>query len=381
MPRRVYTYPAGMGWDGLNLLSTIGAFMLACGILVFLVDIARNMRLTGSEPAGNVWGAGTLEWLPNHTFAARSTPRVSSREPLWSDHDLARDVEAGRYYLPGTATGARETIVSSAVDATPQYLMRLPGPGWAHLSAAVFTAGFFLLLTVKAVVLATICGVLAVASIIVWMWESDPPPTEPVDIGGGVLLPTYASGSQSHSWWAMVILMLVAAALYASYVFGYLYLWTVSPGIWPKLASVTALAGPLAAAGALLASAAALWAATRMLARGPASRVGLALLILMGMGALLAALYIDVLSHWRGGLRPQADSHAAMVYANAALQAQIVGAVLVMALFAVARILLGRLDRIRRVVFDNLALFWAYAIGQAALGLVLTHGFPRLVGS
>jgi cytochrome c oxidase subunit I+III len=70
-----------------------------------------------------------------------------------------------------------------------------------------------------------------------------------------------------------------------------------------------------------------------------------------------------------------------MVYANAALQAQTVGAVVVMALFAGARIMLGRLDRVRRVVFDNLALFWAYAIGQAALGLVLTHGFPRLVGS
>ncbi len=104
-------------------------------------------------------------------------------------------------------------------------------------------------------------------------------------------------------------------------------------------------------------------------------------MVLLGVSALLAALCIDALSHWRAGLRPQSDSHAAMVYANAALQAQIVGAVVVMALFAVARMLLGRLDRIRRVVFDNLVLFWAYAIGQAALGLVLTHGFPRLVGA
>jgi cytochrome c oxidase subunit I+III len=295
MPRRVHTYPAGMGWDTLNLISTLGAFMLAAGILVFLVDVMRNMRLIGSRPAGDVWGAGTLEWLPNHNFAARSTPRVASREPLWNDRELARDVEAGRYYLPRSATGVRETIVTSAVEAEPQYVMRLPGPGWAHLAAAVFTAGFFLLLTVKAVILASICGVLAVASILVWMWESDPPPTEPVDIGGGITLPTYAAGSQSHSWWAMVILMLVAAALYASYIFGYLYLWTVSPKIWPKLAAVPVLAAPLMATGALLASAGALWAAGRMLAREAASRAALALLILIGVSALLAALSIDAL--------------------------------------------------------------------------------------
>ena len=58
----------------------------------------------------------------------------------------------------GSATGCRETIVTSPVEATPQYVLRLPGPGWPPFFAAVFTAAFFLLLTVKPVTLAALCG-------------------------------------------------------------------------------------------------------------------------------------------------------------------------------------------------------------------------------
>ena len=72
----------------------------------------------------------------------------------------------GRALLPArhAPTGGRETIVTSPIEATPQYLLRLPGPGWTPLLAAVFTAGFFLLLTVKLVTLALICGVLAIVA-------------------------------------------------------------------------------------------------------------------------------------------------------------------------------------------------------------------------
>src|SRR5215207_7807778 len=61
MPRRVYTYPAGMGWELPNMASTLGAFMVAAGVLVFLLDLVRNLRPTLSEPAGDVWKAASLE--------------------------------------------------------------------------------------------------------------------------------------------------------------------------------------------------------------------------------------------------------------------------------------------------------------------------------
>lgn len=75
----------------------------------------------------------------------------------------------------------------------------------------------------------------------------------------------------------------------------------------------------------------------------------------------------------------QLAASSAMVHANAVLQAQIVTAVVIIALFAVARLVAGRLDRSRRVAFKVMTLLWLYALGQAAFGLLLTHGFPRLV--
>jgi cytochrome c oxidase subunit I+III len=379
MPRRVYTYPGGIGWDGLNLVSTIGAFILAVGILVFLIDVIRNMRLSGSDTAGDVWRAGTLEWLPNHAYAARSIPRVHGREPLWEQPNLARDVEAGGYYLPGTVTGARETIVTSPIEAEPQYLMRLSGPGYAHVLAALFTAAFFLLLTVKAVMLAAVCGVLAVVSILVWMWDSDPPSAGEVDIGGGIILPTYASGPVSHSWWAMIVLLLVAAALYLSYLFGFLYLWTVAPEGWPRQAELPPLANAAAPLAILTLSAALLASAHRLLDKNSGRRWLLACLLFAGAAALAGALAVDIAGHWRSGLRPQSSGYAAMVHANAVLQVQIAAAVIIIALFTSARAVASRLDRSRRAVFEVLMLLWLYALGQATFGILLTHGFPRLV--
>src|SRR5690606_27571730 len=116
---------------------------------------------------------------------------VTSTQPLWDQPGLADDVKQGRYYLPNAATGSRETIVSDPIRARPQFLLRLPMPGWSPLLAAWFTAAFFMLLTLKWIAPAALCGAVAVAALLHWAWQLDPPPTAPVDIGGGLRLPTY----------------------------------------------------------------------------------------------------------------------------------------------------------------------------------------------
>src|SRR3569623_3792583 len=85
MPRRVYTYPADMGWNGLNLLSTMGAYVLAIGVIVFVLNLVVSYR-RGVAAGANPWGAGGLEWAtssPPPVYIFARTPFVEGREPLW----------------------------------------------------------------------------------------------------------------------------------------------------------------------------------------------------------------------------------------------------------------------------------------------------------
>jgi cytochrome c oxidase subunit I len=96
MPRRVADYRASDGWTGLNLLETIGSYVVAGGMLVFAVNLATSWL--AARPAGpDPWGAQTLEWAtssppPRHNFDA-ALPPIGSAEPLM---DLRGVPEASR---------------------------------------------------------------------------------------------------------------------------------------------------------------------------------------------------------------------------------------------------------------------------------------------
>ncbi|MCB0083294.1 MAG: cbb3-type cytochrome c oxidase subunit I, partial [Caldilineaceae bacterium] len=73
MPRRVYTYEAGQGWDIYNIISTIGAFILALGVLIFIINFFYSVR-NGEKARPNPWGADSLDWgtalpAPPHGFS------------------------------------------------------------------------------------------------------------------------------------------------------------------------------------------------------------------------------------------------------------------------------------------------------------------------
>jgi cytochrome c oxidase subunit I len=85
MPRRIFTYDAGRGWETLNLITSIGALLQALAVLCLAINLVRS-RKKGEEAGNDPWDAWTLEWAttsppPEYNFA--SAPVVRSRRPLW----------------------------------------------------------------------------------------------------------------------------------------------------------------------------------------------------------------------------------------------------------------------------------------------------------
>ncbi|SEL18224.1 cytochrome c oxidase subunit I+III [Roseateles sp. YR242] len=223
MPRRVHTYEAGLGLEWPNLLSSLGAVVIALGVLLFLIDLVRTQRGPEQEHQ-DPWRSPTLEWLPAEDYGTRSIPHVAHQEPLWQHPWLHQEVVAGGHWLPGTVTGGRETLITSPVAAEPRRVATLAGDSVWPVLAAVGTAAFFLLMTVKSTA-GTLAGlVLAVVAIWRWLWQTDPHPlVAEAEVAQGRWLPLGAQGRMAPSYWATWIVIVVGASVLASIGFAHLH--------------------------------------------------------------------------------------------------------------------------------------------------------------
>ncbi|TWI64311.1 cytochrome c oxidase subunit 1 [Pseudoduganella lurida] len=138
MPRRVYTYPAGMGWSGMNFGATVGAVMIAASVLLFIVNAWRTRRhgaIAGADP----WGAGTLEWgtsSPPPAANFEKLPVVHGRYPLWQAAALPD-------HVAGIDPALREVLLTSVTEAHPESRMLSPShTPWPFLTAIATTVLF-----------------------------------------------------------------------------------------------------------------------------------------------------------------------------------------------------------------------------------------------
>jgi cytochrome c oxidase subunit 1 len=138
MPRRVYTYPEAMGWGSLNLVASIGSAIAVTGGLVFVGNALWS--LYRGKPAGpNPWGGSSLEWAtpsppPPHNFD--HTPVVESLTPLWT-------AEGGLPVMDGIARDRRQVLVTSVIDAAPEYRHKSPKPSITPLLAGLAVTAMF----------------------------------------------------------------------------------------------------------------------------------------------------------------------------------------------------------------------------------------------
>jgi cytochrome c oxidase subunit I+III len=185
MPRRVYTYPADMGWSTLNLVASLGAILLVIGGVVFVYNVAR-CYVWGPLASDNPWNADTLEWStssPPPVYNFLHQPVVEGRYALW---DRTPDAPV----VTGLRVDCRETLITDVMDAEPSNKVEFPTPTIWPFLAAVATSLMFIgsIFTAWAVPV----GALPIGvTLILWFWPKAPghdigAPGEPeiVPIGG-----------------------------------------------------------------------------------------------------------------------------------------------------------------------------------------------------
>ena len=175
MPRRVYTYPAGMGLELPNLLSSLGSFVVALAVLLFVLNLIISTRAGRAAPS-NPWDGASLEWAaasPPASYNFAHVPIVDSRTPLWDAGETMSVVH-------GLRVDDRELLLTTVVSAKPDVREPSGEPStWPFIASIAMTVMFVSsIFSPLAVVFGTIPVAVALTA---WFWPKSPEPErEPV---------------------------------------------------------------------------------------------------------------------------------------------------------------------------------------------------------
>ena len=147
MTRRLWTYPFGLGWHGLNVVSTVGAFIMGAGFLVLVYNLLWSQRYGARDVTGDPWDGRTLEWsipspAPEYNFAR--LPVVTARDAWW---EMKR------------RRGPKARTVSASMIPSVELSRNTPVPFF--LGGAFFVMGFGLVFSWWWIVALGFAGVLA----------------------------------------------------------------------------------------------------------------------------------------------------------------------------------------------------------------------------
>ncbi len=425
MPRRVYTYPPGLGLEPYNLISTIGAFVLAAGFASLLVNLVLSVRRGVDAPA-DPWGAGTLEWavpLPTPNYNFRAPPVVRSLYPLWGAgegraEERARDADAATADAAGEAPDAdraipegyaagrwpgvtfdprldaipstfRATPVTSVIDAVPQGIWNLTGPSYVPILTALGVTLAALGPIVSAYWLSGAGAVLAAVCLAVWLWptpderervlarrereEYEDPPDAPEFSRRLVGKDTAEPGL-----WGVAMFLGSGAVVYGTLLFAYFYLRLYSSA-WPQGAvPLPELALPAAAAVLLLLSGWPVVAGTRAIRRGNAR--GLKNWLGMGLVLGLAFLGLHVWNVARAGFVPSLNAYASVFHGLAGLVSLMTLLALAIQFAVWLRALRGHFDSVYNAAAQHSGLVWGFTVAANLVAYAVLYLAPRLAG-
>ncbi|MDG4798227.1 cytochrome c oxidase subunit I [Micromonospora sp. WMMD1082] len=263
MVRRVYTYDTDLGIGGVNLLSTVGAFLLATGVLVFVIDLAVAWR-RGAPAGPDPWGGDGLEWSvpappPPENFAR--IPQVGGRYPGWQP---AADADERTRAFDRAPGGFRATPTTSVLLAEPEATVHLPGPTRWPLVPALGLVATAAALVFQAYPIAVGALVVVAVGFAGWLRRNEAersPERAGVQIGG---LPVDVHGVRSVGWWGAMAAIAVLATAGGTILASYQFLQVTATGWPPALPQRPGAVLPAGLLAALvLAAGGALWLCTR----------------------------------------------------------------------------------------------------------------------
>jgi cytochrome c oxidase subunit I+III len=383
MPRRVYTYEAGLGWEPYNLLSSIGVLLILPGIAVFIWNVARSYR-RGEEAGNNPWGADTLEWAVTSPPAEHGwsiLPIVRSRHPLWDQDELHRGDERLERFVHGLSQWPlrwRAAVIVGTADARPQEVFRVANPSIWPLVAGCGLVAIFAAELIKLRWGIAAGAAVVTAAVIAWNWPQDAPMTleEEDAFEREHQVPVNAGGSVVVAAWGTALVIVVVAVAFAGLLLSYFYLRLENPQWPPPGITDPGLTWALLAAALVAASAVAVRAAlARVRAadqRGFIAALGAAL-ALAGGGAVVQLLDIAGL-----GFGWNDHAYGSIFF----LLAGFVGGVAVAALIVMALTLYWAISGYytvrRHANVANIARFWAAMVVIWVVGFATLYLGPRL---
>jgi len=172
MPRRIYTYQPDLGWGAYNLSETVGAFILASGLVLIAINLIVS-RFQGQRVGSNPFNAPTLEWAttsppPEYNFAV--IPKVTSPYPVWDAQDREEDqrrLERGELVL----ADGHETPATTVRDGVWDEVVEMPSESPWPIVLTLFATVMFVMLLTTHYVIAAIFAALAVAVLGAWHWQ------------------------------------------------------------------------------------------------------------------------------------------------------------------------------------------------------------------
>ncbi|SFV28202.1 cytochrome c oxidase subunit I+III [Devosia crocina] len=232
MPRRISTYPSNWGWDWLNLLSSVGGFILTMGFSLVLVDMILQFRF-GRRFRRDPWRAQTLEWAmptPPTDYNFASLPRVDMRADAIEPAPLGPVLASGEGYLGFARNNQQETLAVDMMTGVIEHIVILPRRTYLPLWTALATGGFFVSLLLGHYWLAPFFALLVTGLILLWPaslgFRED---QGPVPIGRGETAPFDAESTSNAAILANRTALVTNATLFSSLLFGGLFLIVVAP--------------------------------------------------------------------------------------------------------------------------------------------------------